>query len=197
VTVDVPKGQARCPSGFIGKLVGHIMNWYNRQDNDWTISLLDLQPADHVSEIGFGPGQAIKCAAQHVTHGFIAGVDLSPTMVEQAKRRNASYVRTGRVELRQGDVAALPYENASFDKIFAVNCIYFWPEPMRALREMHRVLKPQGLLAITVRVKQHAPYSLYTGDKLTAMLSEAGFRQARFQNGPDPGHPIGCVLGTK
>jgi len=48
------------PQGWVGRLVGTILAWKNRERNAWTISMLDIQPDDQVLEIGFGPGQAIQ-----------------------------------------------------------------------------------------------------------------------------------------
>lgn len=55
--------QAGRPSGLLGRVMGRIMGWHNQPDNEWTISLLKIQPTDHVLEIGFGPGRAIQLAA--------------------------------------------------------------------------------------------------------------------------------------
>ena len=54
------------PTGFWGNLAGMIMAYRpsNRQRNDWTIALLDIQPQDRVLEIGFGPGVAIEKLAR-------------------------------------------------------------------------------------------------------------------------------------
>ena len=52
--------QFRQPRGFIGKIIGQGMVRDNTESNNWTISLLDVQPDDNVLEVGFGPGVAIK-----------------------------------------------------------------------------------------------------------------------------------------
>jgi ubiquinone/menaquinone biosynthesis C-methylase UbiE len=197
MNTQVPGGQAGYPSGLIGKVFGLIMRWHNQPDNEWTISLLNLQPSDRVLEIGFGPGQAIEYAARIATSGFVTGVDHSETMVQEASKRNAKRIQSGQVELRQGDVASLPYTNESFHAVLAINSIYFWLQPLEALKEIHRVLKPGGRIAITVRRKQQGIYTAYTSEKLMDLLTEAGFHQVRFENGPYPGHPILCALGIK
>ena len=53
-----------------------------------------------------------------------------------------------RAELRQGNVTSLPYADGKFDKAFAVNVHYFWEDPLAALRETKRVLKPGGRMAL-------------------------------------------------
>jgi len=104
------------PRGLIGRLVGRIMAYENRERNAWAVSLLKVQEADRVLEIGFGPGWTIEHLAALATGGFVAGVDHSQTMVRLATERNAAAVREGRVTLQRGSALALPYEAESFTK---------------------------------------------------------------------------------
>ena len=55
-------GQLRRPQGLLGRFIGGKMARQNKESNDWTVSLLNIQPNDHVLEVGFGPGLAIKSA---------------------------------------------------------------------------------------------------------------------------------------
>jgi ubiquinone/menaquinone biosynthesis C-methylase UbiE len=75
------------PEGWVGRFVGTILVLKNRARNAWTISMLDIQSDDQVLEIGFGPGQAIQEIAKLTPNGFVAGIDLSDTMVAQASKR--------------------------------------------------------------------------------------------------------------
>lgn len=139
MTVDVPKGQAGCPSGFIGKLVGHIMNWYNRQDNDWTISLLDLQPADHVLEIGFGPGQARPSSAPPSTSPM-ASLRVSTCRRPWLNRQSVATPRT--------------YARAAW------NCAKGTSPPYRM--KMHRSTKSSWSTVSTFGRNRCAPYARCT-----------------------------------
>ena len=82
--------------GLIGKVMGRIMAWHNQPDNEWTVSLLEIQPTDHVLEIGFGPGQAIRYASRRVPDGLVCGIDHSETMVQEASKYNAAAVAARR-----------------------------------------------------------------------------------------------------
>ena len=77
------------PKGALGKLGGIIMARTNHDCAAWVIDLLDIQPNDKVLEVGFGPGIGIQLLARSAATGYIAGVDPSEEMVEQAKARNA------------------------------------------------------------------------------------------------------------
>lgn len=195
--MNPPGGQSGRPSGLVGRILGSLMRWLNRRENEWTVSLLDIQPADHLLEVGFGPGQAIQLASRIATHGFVAGIDHSETMVAEAGKRNANAIAAGRVELGQGDVGSLPFADDSFDKAWSIHSIYFWPKPLDGLRELRRVLKPGGLVAITVRKRSRDAYKPFTKEKLTALLGEAGFRQVRCEREPHATRPSVCVLGVK
>jgi len=143
--------QTRKPSGWLGKIFGHSMAWEHKPLIKWAITLMDVQPTDHVLDVGCGSGVAIKLIAQIAVEGFVAGVDYSEEMVQQALRRNAAAVRAGRVEIRHGDVAVLPYDDESFDKVIATETFNFWPDPVANLQEVRRVMKMGGLCALGVK----------------------------------------------
>jgi len=175
------------PTGLLGQVVGFLFRM-NREGIDWTISLLEIQSADHVLEIGFGSGHGIESVAKLVSKGRVAGVDFSATMLRQAARRNAAVIATGRAQLQVGDASHLTYPDNSFDKAFATNVAYFWTDPVATLREIRRVIKPGGRLALYVvskadmtkfKLTQTGIYRLYTGDELSTLVSQAEFRQVR------------------
>lgn len=145
------------PQGLLGKLVGRMLAKNNASFNSWIVHLLSIQPTDHILEVGSGPGLAIQGLATHAAQGFVVGIDSSPIMVQQARRRNASAIKAGRVEIQQGDALTLPYADASFDKVVAVHVIYFWSDAVATLQELRRVLQPAGVVATGFRIKQHIP----------------------------------------
>ncbi len=179
-------GQYRQPSGLVGRWVGRKMARQHQPENLWTVNLLDVQPDDHLLEIGFGPGIAVEAVAQRAPTGLVAGVDFSATMVALARQRNAAAIRAGRVDLRQGDAAHLPFADAAFDQAYSIHSIYFWSNPALALREIHRVLKRGGRLILTVLPKEKwnpenpdaagTPDCIpYTGSDLKRLLLSTGF----------------------
>lgn len=171
------------PEGWLGRFVGMILALKNRERNAWTISLLDIQPADQVLEIGFGPGQAIEEVAKLTPNGFVAGIDLSVTMVTQASKRNAALIRAGHVRLEQGAESPLPYEDNKFNKVFAVNSIQFWSNPLAGLQEVKRVLKPGGRIVVTIQpmwAKTEADVR-NVGEKLVMQFKQVGFKRVRLE----------------
>lgn len=193
------------PSGLFGRFIGNGMARNNVYDAQWTISLLDIQPYHHILEIGFGPGVSTQIAAEKASKGFVAGVDHSQTMVQSASQRNADAIQSGRIELKHGEVSSLPYPDESFDTAFSLHSIYFWQSPVDCLKEIKRVLKPSGLLAITIQPKDKWKpvvdaniMTLYFGKDIASMFSDAGYRNIRIEVPPQEDKVfLECILGVK
>jgi len=182
------------PRGLLGQLGGAIMARATGQRNEWTLSLLDIRPGDRILEVGCGPGALIQALAARATEGLVVGIDPSPTMLRQASKRNAQAIREGRVRLEQGSATALPFEEASFDKALSANSLPFWPDQEAGLREMWRVLRPGGIIAIILQPRWARTESevKQIGEGLVSLLSQVGFQQARLEF--KPMKPIGQCL---
>jgi ubiquinone/menaquinone biosynthesis C-methylase UbiE len=180
--------QYRCPAGLVGQAVGAKMVRQHAPETAWTISLLEVEPADRVLEIGFGAGRAIELIAAQAPQCSIAGIDLSPTMVWVSRRRNTQAIKAGRVELRQGDVERMPFQDSQFDKILSIHALYFWPDPQRAVAEIARVLAPGGRLALTFspgKVDEKPNESIQqTVEQIIAAMQQMGFASAAVTCGP-------------
>lgn len=185
--------QLRKPEGILGRLVGSLLNIANRQLNNWTIDLLDIKPTDRVLELGFGPGTGIRKIAAIATKGSVAGIDFSELMVFKARKLNAAAISSGRVDLKQGDVSSLPYNDESFDKMITVQLLYFCQPPHLFLKEWRRVLKPGGKIAVSFIAKDDMAnfkftktgvFTLYTGQDALKLMTEAGFTQAHIETKP-------------
>jgi ubiquinone/menaquinone biosynthesis C-methylase UbiE len=182
--------QQSCPSGIFGQIVGKQMVRQHAPETLWTIALLDLAPSDRVLEIGCGAGRAIELAVTQVPDGQVTGIDLSRAMVWAASRRNARAIKEGRVRIRQGDVANLPFADGQFDKILSIHTLYFWPDPARAVAEMRRVLKPGGVLALTlspgkVGAMVDAGYRAIVDGQVMPAMERLGFAPVSVERGPD------------
>lgn len=110
----------------------------------WVTELLEVGPSDNVLEVGFGPGVVIQCLSKLASAGHVAGIDPSREMVEQARARNAIAIQSGRLDLRHGSVENLPFQDNLFDEALAINSLQVWPDAVKGLREMRRVMKPGG-----------------------------------------------------
>jgi ubiquinone/menaquinone biosynthesis C-methylase UbiE len=120
--------QHRYPTGPVGQIIGQRMFRQHAPETEWTIGLLHLRPTDRILEIGFGAGRGLALTLEQAHQGRVTGVDLSPTMIRAAARRNRSAFARGKLTLVRGDVATLPFGEASFDKLFSIHTFYFWPD---------------------------------------------------------------------
>jgi SAM-dependent methyltransferase len=193
-------GQFMHPHGVGGHMAGWVMahRSSNRERNRWVVSLLDVQPTDRVLEIGFGPGIAIEELSRLTTRGTVIGVDRSEVMVRSARRRNAAAVRAGRVDLRLGSVEALPEFGAPLDKVFAVNSMGFWPEPVARLKELRTLLRPGGVVAIASQPRcpgATSETSVLAAHDIDLALRAAGYPRTRTER-LDLEPPVVCVVAV-
>ncbi len=138
------------PRGLLGHVAGWIMARANEASQEETASLLGVAPGDRVLEIGYGPGRLVRLLAERTQAALIAGVDPSPVMLAQARRVNRDAVRAHRVDLRLGAADRLPFPDASFDRVVSVNNAHIWPDLAAGLKEIHRVLRPDGRLVLSL-----------------------------------------------
>ena len=140
--------QLRCPAGPAGSLFGWLMAIINAKPYEAAITALDPRPGDRVLELGFGPGHGLLALAARVGDGQVFGVDQSSRMVDQAARRNRAAIAAGRMGLAQGPFSPLRWADETFDKILLVNVVYFFDYRGRDIREVYRVLRDGGRIAV-------------------------------------------------
>ena len=192
--------QFRRPSGFVGRLAGWSMAHRpsNRQRNRWTVDLLRLRPGERVLEIGFGPGLALRHAAEQLgASGHVVGLDPSEIMVGHARRRNRIAVAEGRMTLHVGHVEQLPEFDAGFDAIMAINTIGFWSDPTARLEELRQRLRPAGRLAVTVQPR--SPGATAATSQRVCLELEERFKEAGFIKMSSHTLPLSppavCIIG--
>jgi SAM-dependent methyltransferase len=170
------------PKGAAGRLLGHVMVLLNRTPNRHAVAALAPQAGEDILEVGFGPGHALGEILAAAPGCRLHGIDRSHEMVDLARRRN---VRAGKMlDLCVGNLVDLPWPDASFDKVLAVNVAYFFDEGGIAAHELHRVLRPGGRLVLYVtdrntmarwRLAGPETHRLYAEADVRAMLVGAGF----------------------
>jgi ubiquinone/menaquinone biosynthesis C-methylase UbiE len=160
------------PSGVLGRLGGVILARTNRRYAEWVVDLLDVQQSDRLLELGFGPGVAIEMLAARAAH--VAGVDPSAEMLRQATKRNAAAIGDGRVELYRNSAEDMPFTDGRFDKALAINSMQLWPDTLAGLRELSRVLRRDGQIALA--------FTACSGQQregVAELIAQAGFGNCR------------------
>jgi SAM-dependent methyltransferase len=188
------------PTGVWGRVAGLVMahRSSNRRRNAWAVSLLGVRPGDRVLEVGFGPGLAIRDLSRLASEGYVCGIDHSELMLRRAQRLNVEGTRRGVVDLRLASVDALPAFEEPLDKILTVNSMMFWPAPVVRLRELRRLLRDGGLIAVA-----HQPRGPGASDQaarakgveIEVALTDAGFADVRVET-LSLSPAVVCVVGV-
>jgi ubiquinone/menaquinone biosynthesis C-methylase UbiE len=110
-----------------------------------TLAACDLQAVHVVLDVACGPGIVACALAPHVAH--VTGVDLTPAMIEQARARQEKSGLTN-LAWQVGNAAALPFADASFDRVVTRYSLHHMPDPLAVVREMARVCKPGGRIVV-------------------------------------------------
>ncbi|HXH22259.1 MAG TPA: class I SAM-dependent methyltransferase [Dehalococcoidia bacterium] len=187
--------------------------WFQRQTHgitEWLCRVADLRGGQRVLDIACGSGQPALTAARLVRPGgSVVATDISEEMLRVA-RRKANMADLDNIEFKQMDAEALDFPDESFDGVLCRWGLMFCPDPERATREAHRVLKRNRPFAtttfaeakqnpffeITTRITaQHlgeppppadalTPLRLSDTGRLKSILQSAGFQQIEIEGRP-------------
>ncbi len=178
----------------------HVQEFFTARAADWdarfpddapvyaaAVAELGLRAGGRVLDAGCGTGRALPPLREAVgPSGVVLGVDLTPAMLEAAVR--AGRDRDGGLVL--ADVAALPLRTESLDAVFAAGLIAHLPDPAANLRELARVVRPEGTLALFHPVGRAAlaarqgrrltPEDLRAEGNLGPLLARSGWRMISY-----------------
>jgi len=205
---DLIGRQIRHPTGWLGATLGHVMAFEHRPLTRWTFDFLGIAAGDGVLDIGCGGGMAIRMAAD--SSAMVFGIDYSSQMVEQSRVRNRTLIAQERAAIVRGSVSALPFGGGSFDKAFGIETLYFWPDPLEDLREVRRVLRPGGAVALAMDISTEGRdpaategnatrlgLRIYSRSELEMLLRSAGFVAVSAQVLAEQGKGWICVKGSR
>jgi len=161
-----------CPTSWSWLVDNPLRRWRH------ALERAGLRAGETVLELGPGPGAFTVDAAQRVgPEGRLIAVDIQPGMIAQVNARVKAAGVTN-VETHVASAFELPLADASVDRAYLITVLPEIPDPVRALREVHRVLKPGGVVSMTEEfLDPDYPRRATTG----AWAAAAGFEpDARF-----------------
>lgn len=176
--------QLSCPQGERGLQTGEIMNEVNVGMTSAAIDALEIADGNEVLELGHGNCAHLGKILQKAENIHYTGLEISETMHAEAKSKNEAHIAAGQAAYHLYEGESIPFEDDTFDRIMTVNTIYFWKDPAALLREIHRVLKPGGIFALTFAQRdfmQHLPFTkyrfrLYNDADIIELMGETDFQ---------------------
>lgn len=203
-----PRKVTQCekPTGLLGRFTLSRMNKSHSKLTDWGLAQISVQPQFTILDIGCGGGRTISKLAALAAQGKIYGVDYSEDSVSFSRKINSASIAEGRVEIQQGSVSHLPFTDNTFDLITAVETHFWWPNLADDLRELFRVTRTGGQLAIIAEVykgaqslvsrmaEKSAPQTgirILTPDEHRDLLATAGYTDIQIETQPAAGWIIG------
>ena len=160
-----------------------------------TLDRMQLAPDDNVLDVGCGAGWLSRMLAERVPEGRVVGMDISDEMIHRARR---ACVEMENLMFVVGGVDEIPWDANFFTKAISVESAYYWPDPVRGLLEIFRVLREGGSAWVLINYYRDNPHCHQWGEKLavpTHLLSaedwaglfrDAGFTEVAHARIPDP-----------
>ncbi len=150
-------------------------------ENSCAYLLPHLEAGQRLLDVGCGPGTITIDLARRVAPGDVLGIDVAPEVVDQAEEARQA-AGADNVRFSTGDIYALDHDDATFDVVHAHQVLQHLTDPVAALRELRRVLKPGGLLA--VRDSDYAAFTWAPADPALDRWLEL-YHRVTARNGAD------------
>lgn len=169
--------QCKNPTGFIGNTMINIWNKTFPKMALWGLSHVYIDKADTILEIGFGGGVIINYLAKKRYAKKIYGIDISKISVQKAKELNKEFIKTNKVTLLQGTVENLPFPEAMFNKVFAIQTHIYWNEFEQSIKKIFDSLNINGEFNIICekdKIFYHLPKYLKK-ESMIKLLKQYGF----------------------
>jgi SAM-dependent methyltransferase len=129
-----------------------MLNWSHRHPRkhsmDWIIRQLDLQPHQHLLEVGCGSGRLLAAVANMQNNSFLAGIEPSITLYRKACRRNRLFIQQETMQLHFGQLHDLPYPASYFHTIYGRDSYYPWKNFVTECLRLSFLLRVGGRLVL-------------------------------------------------
>ncbi|KUO40787.1 MAG: hypothetical protein AVW06_02010 [Hadesarchaea archaeon DG-33-1] len=137
-------------------LTAHVYDrrYMGIQQEKYETVLANIQRRGRILDLGCGTGMLLASLEKRAR--FVAGVDMSAEMLGAAKKRAT------KAAIVLADADHLPFADGSFDAVVSVTLLQNMPDPERTMRELARVLRPNGKAIITSLKRKHSPKQLAT-----------------------------------
>ena len=183
----------RKPRGKLGKEVLEEMNEHHAELTKWGISFLSIKSDFRILDIGCGGGFTISLLASKIEEGKIFGIDYSSLSVKYSKQYCEALIEADKVEIKKASVSDLTFPDNYFDIVTGIETFYFWPDKINDLKEIRRVLKKDGTIALINEMyisgasdeikkrnkewTEKGEFEIYTAKEMMNFLQNATYRK--------------------
>ena len=179
--------QARKPTGIFGRFMARSMN-YGHKVSAWGLNQVSINKDYKILDVGCGGGKTINTMAKKAAEGKIYGIDYSKDCVAVASKLNKKFIKIDKVEILHASVEPIPFSDNFFDLVTSVESYYFWPDLIENLKEIYRVLKSGGHVALINECYKHekfekrntkwaelGDFSYHSSEEFRKILNDAGY----------------------
>ena len=170
--------------GQLGRLVASMMNKQHESLTLWGLTKVIIGSDFVILDVGCGGGKTISRLARLAPQGKVFGIDYSVDMVKFSRKINESLIAKNRVEIIEGSVGKIGFQDDFFDLVTAVETYYFWENFSDALKEIKRVLKPGGKMLLVnelmygvtdTKIVEETHVKLFPLEEMVIFTKKVGF----------------------
>ena len=174
-------------NNFWGRFLLKRMNNYHSLMSVWGLRHASCARKNLLLDIGCGGGKNLQRMLKMSSSINAVGIDVSPASVDLSKKKNRRAVKSGRLQVVQGQVESLPFASNLFDLETAFETIYFW-DLEKGFAEVYRTLKKGGQFLIVNEARSEAGlkdyidtigFSVYDKPEIERALKNAGVKHIR------------------
>lgn len=152
--------QFRRPTGRRGRFVAALMNRGHKPLTSWGLTHVNIDPNYVILDVGCGGGKTVNHLANRAPRGKVFGIDYSADMVEYSKKVNKKLIAENRVQIVEASVEKMGFSDDFFDLVTAIETYYFWSSFSDAVKEIRRVLKPNGQFLMVNEMVEDGVYDV-------------------------------------
>jgi len=176
--------QLKHPTGEKGIEMANMMHETNINMTRHSVQNLNISSGNTILELGHGNAGHAAFIFEQAESLKYYGLEMSELMFQEARQINRNFVSQKQAFFSIYDGNIIPFEAASFDKIFTVNTIYFWQDPQKLFSEIYRVLKQNGNFCLTFAEESFMKtlpftqfeFKLYSIEKAKKLMEKTAFK---------------------